>query len=61
MTEDLASEKHCDNIINMTDEDLGVFVLDDHCDEIVSAIKCAIVCCIVSVAVVTATLLGVYY
>ena len=46
---------------NMTDEDLGVFVLDDHCDEIASAIKCAIVCCLVTVAVVTATLLGIHF
>ncbi len=45
---------------DLTDEDLGVFVLDNHCEEIGSILKYVLVCSLVTVTVVTVTLLGVY-
>ena len=43
-----------------TDEDLGVYVLDHHCEEIGSILKYMMVCSLVTAIVVTATLLGMY-
>lgn len=43
-----------------TDEDLGVYVLDRHCEEIGSILKCVMICSLVTAIVIVATLLGVY-